>query len=98
MNHQTSQNHQSANGEAHADHADRPHTWTLPDLYPRKLLMRVEDEVRQRPVRALGVAAGIGATLGAIVASRLARLLLVTAGSYVGMEFLRGRVKAYFVE
>ena len=61
--------------------------------FARELPARIEREMKENPYRTLGVAAGVGFGVGAIVGSRLMRTLLLAAGGIVVSEFARGRIK-----
>jgi hypothetical protein len=96
MNQETSPPHM--NGASHAKNAGDAVDWAAPELYVRKLVRRAEGELRQHPIRSLGLAMGLGVGVGTLLASRIARMLLVTAGSYAAKEFLRGRIKTFLAE
>ncbi|MFO0605715.1 MAG: hypothetical protein U0324_21210 [Polyangiales bacterium] len=55
----------------------------------------LEREVKDSPLAALGVAAGVGFGLGMIFSSRLTRMLLLSVGGYALNEVLKARVKKY---
>lgn len=61
----------------------------------RRLPAIIQQQVKENPYRALGIAAGVGFGVGAMFSSRIARVLLVTAGGYAVNEFARGRIKAF---
>jgi len=54
--------------------------------------------VRDNPYRTLGIAAGVGFGVGALVSSKLLRVLLVTAGGYAVNEIVRRRIKSVLDE
>jgi len=53
---------------------------------------RIEDEVKNRPFVALGVAFGAGALVSSIVTSRMARLAILAAGGYAAREMFGDRL------
>jgi hypothetical protein len=53
---------------------------------------RVEDEVRNRPFVALGVAFGAGVVVSSLLASRFARLAILAAGGYAVREMFGDRL------
>jgi hypothetical protein len=53
---------------------------------------RIEDEVKNRPFLALGVAFGAGAVVSSIVTSRMARLAILAAGGYAAREMFGDRL------
>jgi ElaB/YqjD/DUF883 family membrane-anchored ribosome-binding protein len=55
----------------------------------------IETEVKDNPYRTLGVAVGVGFGLGAIMSSRITRLMLVTAGGYALNEVARTQIKRF---
>jgi len=57
-----------------------------------QLRQRVEDEIRNRPFAALGVAFGAGVLVSSIVSSRLTRLVILAAGGYAAREMLGNRL------
>ena len=58
----------------------------------------IQREVRDNPYRTLGIAAGVGFGVGALVSSKLLRVLLVTAGGYAVNEIVRRRIKSVLDE
>lgn len=58
----------------------------------------IRREVQENPYRALGVAVGVGFGVGALFSSRIARVLLVTAGGYALNEVARTRIKHFLDE
>jgi ElaB/YqjD/DUF883 family membrane-anchored ribosome-binding protein len=64
----------------------------------RDLPHLIESEVKSNPYRTLGVAVGVGFGLGAVMSSRIARLLLVTAGGYAVNEVARTHIKRFVDE
>ena len=65
------------------------------EQYLRTLMTRAEGELKEHPIRTLGIAAGVGVGVGALMASRILRMVVITAGSYAAKELLRDRVKAF---
>jgi ElaB/YqjD/DUF883 family membrane-anchored ribosome-binding protein len=57
-----------------------------------QLRRRVEDEVKNRPFVALGVAFGAGALVSSIMSSRLARLGILAVGGYAAREMFGDRL------
>jgi hypothetical protein len=57
-----------------------------------QLRQRIEDEVKARPLVALGVAFGAGALVTTIMTSRLARVAILAAGGYAAREMFGDRV------
>jgi hypothetical protein len=53
---------------------------------------RIEDEIKNRPFVALGVAFGAGALVSSIVTSRMARLAILAAGGYAAREMFGDRL------
>lgn len=53
---------------------------------------RLEDEVKNRPLVALGVAFGAGAVVSSLLTSRLARLAVLAAGGYAAREMFGDRL------
>jgi len=58
----------------------------------------IRREIQENPYRTLGVAAGVGFGVGALFSSRIARVLLVTAGGYALNEVARTRIKRFLDE
>ncbi|WP_394822668.1 hypothetical protein [Pendulispora albinea] len=63
--------------------------------FARELPEIVEREVKANPYRTLGVAAGIGFGVGAIVGSRLLRTVLLATGGVLASEMARGHVRRF---
>jgi len=61
--------------------------------FARELPEIVEREMKENPYRTLGIAAGVGFGVGAIVGSRLLRTMLLATGGILASEMARGRVK-----
>jgi len=61
----------------------------------RGVMRFIEREVQEHPLRSLGVAAGVGLGVGALVVTRLGRMLLVSGGGYVVKEVVRSRLKSF---
>ena len=59
---------------------------------------RVEDEIKNRPFVAIGVAFGAGALVSSIVTSRMARLAILAAGGYAAREMFGDRLMEVFHE
>jgi ElaB/YqjD/DUF883 family membrane-anchored ribosome-binding protein len=57
-----------------------------------QLRQRVEDEIRNRPFAAVGVAFGAGVLVSTIVSSKLARFAILAAGGYAAREMLGERL------
>jgi hypothetical protein len=53
---------------------------------------RIEDEIKNRPFVALGVAFGAGALVSTIVSSRMARFAVLAAGGYAAREMFGDRL------
>ena len=94
MNHETTAAHPRYANGAGAKPATRMPPRAGLDLNPRALLRRLEHEIQDHPVRTLGIAAGIGVGVGALVVTTMGRRILVAGGSYIGNELLRGLAKA----
>ncbi|WP_394847600.1 DUF883 C-terminal domain-containing protein [Pendulispora brunnea] len=61
--------------------------------FARDLPEIVEREVKENPYRTLGIAAGVGFGVGAIVGSKLLRTMLLATGGILASEMARGRIK-----
>ncbi|WP_394837112.1 DUF883 C-terminal domain-containing protein [Pendulispora rubella] len=61
--------------------------------FARDLPAIVEREVKENPYRTLGIAAGVGFGVGAIVGSKLLRTMLLATGGILASEMARGRIK-----
>lgn len=57
-----------------------------------QLRQRVEDEVKNRPFVALGIAFGAGVVVSSLLSSRLARLAILAAGGYAAREMFGDRL------
>jgi hypothetical protein len=57
---------------------------------------RIEDEIKTRPLVAVGVAFGAGALVSTIVTSRIARVAILAAGGYAAREMFGDRLMEVF--
>jgi ElaB/YqjD/DUF883 family membrane-anchored ribosome-binding protein len=53
----------------------------------------IQKEIQKNPYRTVGIAAGVGFGVGAVVGSRLLRMALLATGGYLASEVARGRMK-----
>lgn len=58
----------------------------------------VERELKENPYRTLGIAGAAGFGLGALLGSRLLRVMLLSAGGYALNELLRTRISRLLEE
>jgi len=66
--------------------------------FARDLPEIVQREVKENPYRTLGIAAGVGFGVGAIVGSKLLRTMLLATGGILASEMARGRIKSLIDE
>ena len=66
--------------------------------YSKDLPQIIEREMKKHPYRAVGVAAGVGFGVGAVVGSRLLRMALLATGGFLASEVARGRMKKLMEE
>ena len=56
---------------------------------------RLRTELRERPMRTLGVAVAVGVAIGALASSRVTRFLVLNLGSFALTELARRGAKQY---
>lgn len=66
--------------------------------YSKDLPQIIEREIKNHPYRTVGVAAGVGFGVGAVVGSRLFRMALLATGGFLASEVARGRMKKLIEE
>jgi len=64
----------------------------------KELPALIDAELRENPYRLLGIAVGVGFGAGAVLGSRVGRMLLLTVGEYAVSEALRTQAKRFASE